>query len=202
MNLDELKELEAKATPGELYLSETVEGNIYVYSKRHGRRYPETIPEKELVVALRNSAKEIFSTIERYKAGLEGLVGRVESYGDRVLLKSQFYIDAKEALKEADAVKAGAGNGLNMTPREKHLRIALSQAKQTFNDIDCSVDTRLADKGMEDAEKAKQEADLMEAGPSEEDREMLELILERPYEMSYGQTEWCHRELKKYMGIE
>ena len=71
MNLDKLKDLEAKATPGELYLSETVEGNIYVYSKRHGRRYPETIPEKELVAALRNNAKEIFSTIERYKTALE-----------------------------------------------------------------------------------------------------------------------------------
>ncbi len=60
-----------------------------------------------------------------------------------------------------------------MSPREKHLRIALSQAKHTFNEIDCTVDTELAERGMEDAEKAKQEADLMENGPSEEDRKTL-----------------------------
>lgn len=84
-----------------------------------------------------------------------------------------------------------------MTHREKHLRIALSNAKHTFNEIDCTVDTPLAEKGMEDVEKAKQEADLMQDGPSEEDMERLELV----DAMSKGQGfdhEQYHRAIKAF----
>lgn len=62
-----------------------------------------------------------------------------------------------------------------MRPREKHLREALGKAKYTFNEIECAID-KLADQGMEDAEKAKQEADLMQDGPSEDDKERLRQI--------------------------
>ncbi len=61
-----------------------------------------------------------------------------------------------------------------MTPREKHLREALAQAKHKFNEIQCLLDS-LTDQGMEDAEKAKQEADKIKDGPSEEDKEYLEM---------------------------
>ncbi len=57
-----------------------------------------------------------------------------------------------------------------MTAIEKHLREALAQAKFTFNEIDCTVDTPLAEKGMEDAENAKQEADLMQDEPDDFER--------------------------------
>lgn len=59
-----------------------------------------------------------------------------------------------------------------MTSREKHLREALAQAKYAFNEIECVID-KLADAGMEDAEKAMQEAGLMNDGPSEEDKKWL-----------------------------
>jgi len=104
-----------------------------------------------------------------------------------------------------------------MTPREKHLRTALSQAKQTFNEIDCTVDTPLAEKGMEDAEKAKQEADLMQDGPSEEEKNGLLLAIQNHRRTGHdpdykdGVPEgnkgycnecWAYSKLKAIWGIE
>jgi len=102
-----------------------------------------------------------------------------------------------------------------MTRREKRLREALAQAKYTFNAIDCGGGRSLAEKGMEEAEKAMQKADLMEDGPSEEDKIIVRHLsdcLENPGNESriklYLDTvlvssyTWTVSKLKQYMGID
>ncbi len=81
----------------------------------------------------------------------------------------------------------------DMTPREKHLRTALSNAKYKFNEIDVTVSddhSELAEQGMEDAEKAMQEADMMPDGPSDDDKMWL---------ANLSKTNYMKR--KKFLGI-
>ena len=104
MNLDKLKELEAKATQWDVaYIRCDCANDRLFFEYEDGRQVYLTFDDMRDVVEAWNNAKEMISTIERYKTALEGLVGRIESYGDRVLLKSQFYIDAKKALKGSDS---------------------------------------------------------------------------------------------------
>lgn len=103
MNLDELKDLEAKATKCTLKKKDWMRGkwsNIVVYSFLADRPVVclQTDYERgsgvaihdmdaidvQLACALRNSAKEMISTIERYKAALEDANSRLHQLGDGI----------------------------------------------------------------------------------------------------------------------
>lgn len=85
MNLDNLKELKAKATPGELksialfgYGDDDDDKNqdivlTLVIDKGGGNltAIKMTDRDEKLYIALRNQAKEMIETIERYKSALE-----------------------------------------------------------------------------------------------------------------------------------
>ena len=97
-----------------------------------------------------------------------------------------------------------------MQSREKKLREALALAKYKFNEIQCLLDS-LTDHGMEDAEKAMQEADLMPDGPSDEDRERLKRIFDHMVRksttnnghwLSAQDFDFMYTKLKKYMEID
>ena len=85
MNLDKLKELEARVTQGEITSFEIRNGVLMI--EINGKFDYVTIGDTKLHIALRNSAKEIFSTIERYKTALEKIQeshgffrGRIDDY--------------------------------------------------------------------------------------------------------------------------
>ena len=75
MNLDKLKELEAKATQGEWeYIGGDMrdeEDGVYLLVSGNESSVDMTQEDKDFVLEFRNSAKEMISTIERYKAALE-----------------------------------------------------------------------------------------------------------------------------------
>ena len=73
MNLDKLKDLEAKATPGEWVQKDDPDHPNSMVLSADTVTYITDCEDNDayLIVALRNSAKEMISTIERYKAALE-----------------------------------------------------------------------------------------------------------------------------------
>jgi len=80
MNLDKLKKLEAKATPGKIGTNgggSIVGGNkvLFFFNDEQIKvgKFDEDLARAQLICALRNSAKEMIETIERYKAALDGL---------------------------------------------------------------------------------------------------------------------------------
>ncbi len=99
MNLDKLKELGAKATPGIL---ESIPSGYLEITKPDG----ETISTKEdiefeYLFELRNSAKEMIETIERYKAVMETVVNNPDYTNPEKMVRA-----LKEALKDPE--KTGA----------------------------------------------------------------------------------------------
>lgn len=86
MNLDELKKLEAKATPGEWYASEHLRDDACMITaplrpdEKHDKHAVATCvlddircDDAEFIAEFRNSAKEMIETIERYKIALEDI---------------------------------------------------------------------------------------------------------------------------------
>ncbi len=115
MNLDKLKELEAKATPGEWRDLDVGadHGGPYSQILVSGKSLPVgmTGEDEKLICALRNSAKEMISTIERYKAALEAVDKESRNGNQLSLNKRLIAIDeiTEEALKDPE--KTGGGHG-------------------------------------------------------------------------------------------
>ena len=92
MNLSKLKELEAKATPGdwiELDIGHGYDMDHLIQVSSTANKCSYDIYEfsdfgdsdEEFVCKLRNSAKEMISTIERYKAALEKIATEADKCG-------------------------------------------------------------------------------------------------------------------------
>ncbi len=106
MNLDKLKELEAKATQGE-WVKKHVYSNYQsgIGNEESDRDFVVVNNQEDtnLICAFRNQAKEMISTIERYKAALE-LIGRHEPHAEEDYECFYRYSEkvAKEALKDPE----------------------------------------------------------------------------------------------------
>lgn len=109
MNLDNLKDLEAKATPGKWFPHEHPSELYWNISRRGTSNRGESrvagdvdATDAELLCILRNSAKEMIETMERYQRVLERI-------RDRELLKA-----APEIFDSSDPLDKGLVAGLIM----------------------------------------------------------------------------------------
>ncbi len=105
MNLDELKELEAKATQGDVaYIRCDCANDKLFFEYEDGRQVYLTFDDMRDVVEVWNNAKEMISTIERYKTALEAVDKESRNGNQLSLTKRLIAIDeiTDEALKEPD----------------------------------------------------------------------------------------------------
>ncbi len=84
MNLSKLKKLEAKATPGEWIpsdMSDRDKPRLGICAVTSTETLLLNDSDIQAVCELRNSAKEMISTIERYKAALEKIATEADKCG-------------------------------------------------------------------------------------------------------------------------
>ncbi len=121
MNLDNLKELEAKATPGEWYDSEHLRDDTCMITaplrpdEKHDKYAVATCvlddircEDAEFIAEFRNQAKEMISTIERYKRALEIIKSGWTDDDAKIsepIHDSVMMVIANEALKDPETTK-------------------------------------------------------------------------------------------------